>query len=318
MGAESKIQWTHHTYNPWWGCEKVSPACKNCYAEAFAKRTGHAVWGGDTSPRRFFGDAHWAEPLKWNRAAEKAGERHRVFCASMADVFEARDDLDAHRARLWDLIDATPALDWLLVTKRPEEIMKRTPERWRRKLPANIWCGTTVENQEMANERIPHLLDVPARVRFLSCEPLLGPLNLDPATCPTCDGHEAVTGEDGMPYCPEHEDEMCFGAWLDPCADERQQGINWVIIGGESGGNARAFDLAAAREVIRQCQDREVATFVKQLGALPTTDDDDDRRFVGNMMIHGRFRLRLLDRSGGDPGEWPHDLDVRQFPEVTP
>jgi hypothetical protein len=118
--------------------------------------------------------------------------------------------------------------------------------------------------------------------------------------------------------CPEHEDEMGFGAWLDPCADEKQEGINWVIIGGESGGNARAFDLQAARDLLKQCQGREVAAFMKQLGAMPMTDDDDDRRFVGNMMIHGRFRLRLWDRAGGDSAEWPNDLDVRQFPEVAP
>lgn len=329
--AETSIQWTAtrradgtmapgYTFNPWIGCAKVSPGCKHCYAavDTFARVSasrGLPLWG-ESAARHVTSADNWKKPVRWNREAATGGERRKVFCASLSDVFEARDDLDPHRARLWELIEATPRLDWLLLTKRPEEIMRRIPERWRQKLPANIWCGTTVENQEMAVERIPHLLGVPARVRFLSCEPLLGPLNLDPPTCPACDGHEEVVGDDGMPYCAEHEDEMCFGSWLDPCADDRQQGINWVIVGGESGGGARPFDLQVARDVVKQCQDREVPVFVKQLGAMPITDNDDDRRLVGDMMIPGRFRLRQWDRSGGNPAEWPEDLQVREFPEA--
>ncbi|HEY2512934.1 MAG TPA: DUF5131 family protein, partial [Polyangiaceae bacterium] len=118
MVANSKIQWTDHTFNPWWGCQRVSPGCEHCYAEAFAKRTGHGVWG-PTAQRRFFGEAHWKEPLKWNEAAKRSGQRARVFCASMADVFEDRWELEPHRARLAGLIRVTPHLDWLLLTKRP-------------------------------------------------------------------------------------------------------------------------------------------------------------------------------------------------------
>src|SRR5689334_16021242 len=134
MGAKTKIGWTHHTFNAWWGCHKVSPACKHCYAESFSKRTGHAVWGAN-APRRFFGDAHWREPLKWNAAAEKAGERRRVFCGSMMDVFEWHDEptneqMNAARARLWELIESTPWLDWLLLTKRPENASSVLPDRW--------------------------------------------------------------------------------------------------------------------------------------------------------------------------------------------
>ena len=126
MGKDSRIEWTHHTFNPWWGCVKVSPAYKHCYAEGWAKRVGLDVWGA-RAPRRFFSDAHWREPLKWNRGAETAGERRRVFCASMADVFEARDDLNPWRERLWQLIEATPFLDWLLLTKRPEHVGNCVP-----------------------------------------------------------------------------------------------------------------------------------------------------------------------------------------------
>src|SRR5215831_14997448 len=114
MAENSKIEWTDHTFNPWWGCTKVSPACEHCYAEAWAKRVGQQVWG-PKSLRRTFGDKHWHEPVKWNRDAEKSDVRRRVFCASMADVFEKRKDLDAQRIRLWGLIESTPALDWLLL-----------------------------------------------------------------------------------------------------------------------------------------------------------------------------------------------------------
>jgi protein gp37 len=165
----SKIEWTHHTFNPWWGCTKVSDACAHCYAETFAKRTGHDVWGPD-KPRRFFGDKHWEAPLLWNDQAKKAGERQRVFCASMADVFEDYNgpknlELLNARSQLWRLIEQTPNLDWLLLTKRPENILRFLPQAWDQ--TSRLWIGTTVENQEQANKRIPELLKVPARIRFL-------------------------------------------------------------------------------------------------------------------------------------------------------
>lgn len=174
MGQHSAIEWTDHTFNPWWGCVKVSPACDHCYAESFAKRTGNAVWGKD-APRRFFGDKHWAEPLKWNAAAEHAGKRARVFCASMADVFEDRRDLDAQRDRLWALIEATPWLDWQLLTKRPGNIARMVPAEWLRAPRPNVWFGTTVESVDYL-WRAYQLEMVPAAVRFISYEPALGSL----------------------------------------------------------------------------------------------------------------------------------------------
>src|SRR5215471_6377028 len=121
MGERTAISWCHHTFNPWWGCVEVSPACDHCYARDFAVRTSPGLWGHD-APRRFFSDQHWEEPLRWSRRAEGAGERRRVFCASMADVLEERDDgvgraLDEARERLWFTIAGTPALDWLVLTK---------------------------------------------------------------------------------------------------------------------------------------------------------------------------------------------------------
>jgi hypothetical protein len=131
MGKETGIAWTDATFNPWWGCQRVSPGCEHCYAEAQAKRYGHAVWGPEsTTARRFFGDKHWNEPRKWNADARAKFEVRRVFCASMADVFEDNRDLDGWRDRLWDLIEATPSLNWQLLTKRPENIARLIRPAW--------------------------------------------------------------------------------------------------------------------------------------------------------------------------------------------
>lgn len=177
MSQQSSIEWTDHTFNPWWGCVKVSAGCTHCYAETLATRYGHSVWG-PRSKRRLFGPGHWAEPLKWNRLAELAGQPARVFCASMADVFENNRSLDSERVKLWSLIEETPWLHWQLLTKRPEHIMEMVP--WRNDWPANVWIGTSVENEVAAELRLPYLADIPVSVRFLSCEPLIGPIeNLD-------------------------------------------------------------------------------------------------------------------------------------------
>lgn len=168
MGENSKISWTDHTFNPWWGCVKVSPACDNCYAESFSKRVGQSVWGID-SPRRFFGDKHWNEPLKWNRDALKTfGRPARVFCASMADVFEDREELRPHRARLFSLIQQTPNLRWNLLTKRHTAIKQYAPHMrdWE-----NVRLGVTVENETYDHR-------VVSGVTWLSVEPMLGPLRL--------------------------------------------------------------------------------------------------------------------------------------------
>lgn len=230
MARNSRIEWTHHTFNPWWGCSKVSPACTHCYAESWARRVGLQLWGRVTA-RRFFSDEHWREPLKWNRDAERQGQRKRVFCASMADVFEAREDLDPWRTRLWTLIQDTPCLDWLLLTKRPENATRMIP--WRNGWPANVWFGTTVENQTYAKKRVPILLDVPALTHFLSCEPLLGPLELS--------------------------------AWLGQSA-RSGKGIDWVIAGGESGPHARPMDPRWALTLRDQCLSAGVAFHFKQWG----------------------------------------------------
>lgn len=229
MAKDSKIEWTHHTFNPWWGCEKVSAACKHCYAQTWANRLGLDLWGGKRSDRRFFSDQHWKEPLKWNRDAEREGSRRRVFCASMADVFEPRSDLNEWRERLWLLIEETPFLDWLLLTKRIEHVESMVP--WKSNWPANVWLGTTIENQEWADKRLPHLRRLKAKVKFVSCEPLLGHIDIRKALAPS-----------------------------------GKSGINWVIAGGESGPGARPMNPAWAESLRDQCQERGAAFHFKQWG----------------------------------------------------
>jgi protein gp37 len=240
VGESSAIAWTDHTFNPWWGCERVSPGCQNCYAETFAKRVGHGgskpvIWG-KRAERRFLSDAHWREPIKWDRDAAAAGRPALVFCASMADVFEARPELDEPRARLFRLIDETPNLIWLLLTKRPQHVIRMSPARWLATglWPENVWVGTTVENAAMATERIPWLAEIPAPVRFLSMEPLLEAVSL--------------------------EDHLWHG--FDPTRRE----IDWVIVGGESGPGHRPFDPAWARTLRDECTEAGVPFFFKQHG----------------------------------------------------
>lgn len=226
----SKIAWCHDTFNPWWGCTEVGPECDNCYARAFAKRTGHAVWGLDAG-RRLFGAKHWNEPIKWNREAEADGLPRRVFCASMADVFETPggvtgDALRGERKKLWALIDATPALTWLLLTKRPGNIVKCVPEGWRMRVPGNVWLGTTAGTRRTWDTAIPQLLRAPdAEVKFVSCEPLLEDLGaVDLA------------------------------------------GIQWLICGGEStGGRPCAEEWLL--DLVDRCKRAGVPAFVKQLGS---------------------------------------------------
>lgn len=173
MSANTEIEWADHTFNPWSGCSKVSAGCAHCYAAALPpKMRRHALWGPDAR-RVPATDEYWRQPLTWDRAAAREGVRARVFCASTADVFEDRGDLDPWRIRLWKVIDQTPHLDWLLLTKRPQRMAGWAAEHgW----PENAWAGVSVENQAAADERQPWLAKVPARVRFLSCEPLLGPV----------------------------------------------------------------------------------------------------------------------------------------------
>lgn len=204
MGENSAISWTDHTWNPWIGCQEVSPACDFCYAK---RQNEHRQWvkgWGPHGERRRTSDANWCKPISWDRKAAKLGIRYRVFCASLADVFDNRVPIQWH-ADVWMQIRCTPNLDWMLLTKRPQNIAGMLPPDWGDDGYPNVWLGTTVENQAEADRRIPLLLQVPARVRFLSCEPLLGPVSMLGIT-PNLIGWVIAGGESGSKARPSHPD----------------------------------------------------------------------------------------------------------------
>lgn len=174
----SSIEWTHHTFNPWIGCTQISPACDHCYAMTLMSHRYHRVEWGAGKRRVRTSPQYWRQPLRWNRDATARGVRERVFCASLADVFDGEmpKTLSPWREDLWKLIERTPQLDWLLLTKRPGNIKRLAP--WKDVWPHNVWVGTSVENEEWARRRLPILSEVPAVVRFVSAEPLLDGFDL--------------------------------------------------------------------------------------------------------------------------------------------
>lgn len=294
MGKNSKIQWTHHTFNPWWGCTKVSLACKHCYAETWSRRVGSNLWGS-ASMRRFFGDNHWREPIRWNRESERNRQRKRVFCASMGDVFEARPDLDPWRRRLWNLIEDTPWLDWLLLTKRPSNVETMVP--WCSVWPHNVWLGITAETQELARQRIPILVRQPAVVKFVSCEPLLGPIELtqwlnhySEKTWMECDSSSFVQLEGNG------------------------NRIHWVVVGGESGSSARPTHPSWVRSLRDQCLSAGIPFHFKQWGCWrPLEKNSDSRLLTIELEDHNGEAVTLIRRGKRANGR---DLDGRTWDGV--
>ena len=278
MGANSGISWTDHTFNPWWGCVRVSPGCDMCYAEEWDKRFGPSHWGGFAS-RRFFGDKHWNEPLKLDRKAKQEGKIARIFCASMSDVCEILpfghpqiEEMKAARLRLCELIRNTPNLEWLMLTKRPENIVALFgyPDmlldefgQW----APNVRWGTTTENQLFADRRLPALIATGCK-NFVSYEPAIEMVNFMP--------------------------------WIDK--------LDWLICGGESGKDARPFKLEWAQLILAQCDVSNKARmgcvpFIKQLGS--------------NAFFNG-LPFKTKNHKGDDPTEWPQELQVQRFPEGRP
>lgn len=284
MGEGSKIAWTNNTFNPVKGCDKVSEGCKFCYAERDTKRYGLKLWGATARRERTTPD-YWKQPHKWNKRAQQAGKPELVFCASWADVGEDHPDWIEPRRDLARLIEATPWLVWLLLTKRPQNMVRLFGEAgWTGPWPTNVWAGTTVENKK-ATERIDDLFGIPAALRFLSCEPLLEGLDLTPWIVP--------------PY-PQHEGEA--EAWEArygnaPC------GLDWVIVGGESGPGARPFDLSWARSIRDQCKMGSVPFFFKQTGDNP-------------ILSPGPITWPISEPKGGNPADWPEDLRIQDFPLI--
>lgn len=272
MAKLSEIQWTDHTWNPWHGCTKVSPGCKYCYMYRDKDRYGQ-------DPTTVIRSKHntFVSPINWKEPA-------RVFTCSWSDFFI--EDADIWRAAAWDIIKKTPHLTYQILTKRPERIQACLPPDWGEGYP-NVWLGVSVEDQQQANKRIPILLEIPAKVRFLSCEPLLGEIEL-------------TRIDDG-----DYIIDCISGRVTDmgrPCHDTGR--IDWVIIGGESGNNHGKYQFRPCEifwiyQIVIACYKR-APIFVKQLGTHLAT-------------VH-----KLKDRHGGDPAEWPaRSLAIREFPEVN-
>lgn len=256
MAENSKIEWCDHTFNPWVGCTKVSAACDNCYAEGWSKRAGRDVWGPRADRQR---TKTQGNPIKWNRALEGTGRRERVFVASLADVFDNHKSiLPEWRTALWETIAACRNLDFLMLTKRPQNIERYLPTDWGDGY-ANVWLGTTVENQTEAERRIPHLLKVNAKIRFLSCEPLLGRVYL---THMNIEAHPAAGGLGSIGAyvinaLTGENDDMCR-----PCPPVPT--IDWVITGGESGPGHRVANPEWYRSLRDQCADSGTPFLFKQ------------------------------------------------------
>jgi protein gp37 len=353
----SLISWTHHTFNPWIGCSEVNEGCAHCYARASMELRWHRVRWGLKGDRIKTSPDYWRQPVRWDREAQEAGQRRLVFCASLADVFEPWQEeiLDSQGRRLWEdmngsfwaegqkdfplclaaitpvtmdglrrnlfeLIDRTPHLTWLLLTKRPENILQMWPRRLPRGLTLteselaqtagdtfhrpNVWLGTSPCSQETADGLIPDLLKCRGLGLglFLSCEPLLGPIDLVDHFANVRQGQFLGRIRPGT---------------ADPAWPSE---IGWVIIGGESGRQARPCDLTWIADLVGQCHRARVPCFVKQLGSAPYLDHSPPaaakiaaKHGVGPLVAEF-FHLR--DPKGGDPVEWPEELRVRHLPEV--
>lgn len=271
MAETTKIEWADATLNPWWGCTKVSPGCANCYADALAHRWGKDVWGPGRA-REDHREGARKLAMRLERQAVAEARPLRVFCASMADWLDPEVPAE-WLADLLALVDQTPHLTWMLLTKRPQLWRERLSaahthetrclehdtdvslgiEAWLRgRAPANVWVGTTVEDQQRADGRIPQLLAIPARVRFLSCEPLLGPLKLPAA-------FEMPSGRGWI------GDAVSNG---DPVTRFTERRIDWVIAGGESGHGARPMHPDWVRALRNQVTAAGAAFFFKQWGRV--------------------------------------------------
>lgn len=304
MGQSSKIEWTESTWNPVRGCSRVSEGCRHCYAERLASRfsdvgqpfhqfvrthtNGEPQWTGKVD----LIEEHLKDPIRWRKP-------RRVFVNSMSDLFHENLS-DEAIDRVFAVMALCPQHTFQVLTKRPERMLEwATRTRGNHCVEAlnigrgnvrsgswidpleNVWLGVSVEDQKTANERIPLLLSTPAAVRFVSYEPALGPVNFQQSAASY--------------YCDKTVIQE-FKPLL---------GVDWIIVGGESGPGARRFDIAWARNTVAECKEARVSCFIKQVGSVPIER--------GELWRH---EPKLRDRKGGDWTEWPEDIRVRQYPEV--
>ena len=290
----TKIQWAEKTWNPLVGCKAVSDGCANCYAASMAWRHAHnpitkhvyentvrisgerPVWTGAVNVNR----AAIIAPIKWRKP-------HKIFVCSMSDLFYDGHDPEDVRLIFEVMAEAANHHTYLLLTKRPMR-MKEMIDEWWGGVPDNVWIGVSVENQKAAEERIPTLLSIDAKVRFVSCEPLLGPVDLfQSGAGPLADREPSL-------------EQMQMGGWRTVRYGASR--IDWVIIGGESGPKARECHIEWIHDLLMQCRDAHIPAFVKQLGYRP---------------IYKGQPMKLRDKKGGDMSEWPEHLRMREWPAMN-
>jgi len=236
----SAINWTDHTASFWWGCQKISAGCKHCYAQTLAHRYNKGgIWGPPSHSVREYKVGIWKDILKWDKEAAADGVRRRVFVSSMSDFLEDHMMVIEWREKAKQIIEQLKRLDVLLLTKRPENAQKFLSDWWG-SWPPHVWMGTTVENQETADERIGALVSIPAKVHFLSAEPMLEKINLE------------LEGRNFGQYFATHTER-----------------VQWVICGGESGPGCRPFEWNWARDLRDQCKQAGVPFWMKQGGGHP-------------------------------------------------
>lgn len=312
MGKKSKIGWTHGTFSGWGGCAKVSPGCANCYAEREDTTRHYTTDGwGVGKPRKLATDEYWKKPIEWNREAAANHTRMMVFTASISDVFDTEVPIE-WLARLLDLIRVTPSIDWQVLTKRIEQVISRLEataslqpvgsalhdwiEAWLGGwAPANIWMGTSVEDQERMDERIFHLLTIPATRRWLSLEPLVGPVTV---------GEFLGSG----PLKP----------WL------KGAKVDWLVVGGESGPRARPLHPEWVYNLIDESRLHKTPLFFKQWGEFAPAEEIEafeENQFLnsGGEMVFvgaGRNAVQKMFRVGtAKAGMKVRGQLLNEFPE---
>jgi len=250
MSKDTKIEWAHHSFNAWWGCRKISPACDNCYAEAMAKRTGRDCFG--PSPR-YRTKGPWKEVVKWDRDAGKRGVRERLFVNSMSDFFEDNDELHEWRVDALMILEDMQNLDVMFLTKRPAIAAKYFDEYYH-DLPDHFWVGVTAENQSFYNLRVDALQTIPAKVKFVSIEPMLGMIDM---------------------------------------GDYLSEEIDWVITGAESGHRSRVAKVQWFRSLQYQCKEAGVPFMLKQMHVDEGTGLDTKIKLVKKPFLDGVQYLEI-------------------------